>query len=170
DPVTLNNAPKVPQVSSQTFVAIVSPVSTNQKVNFRVLKTSLPKKSNFDVGIPITSIEEKSTMNENNFFFFKLSSAKGVDDVLQNRPWMIGGSPVILNKWNPSIYLTKEDLLKVPIWVKFRDVPITAFTQDGLSMIATESGMPMMLDSFANTMCLYSWVRSSYARAMIEVC
>ncbi|GJU91396.1 hypothetical protein Tco_1303819 [Tanacetum coccineum] len=82
---------------------------------------------------------------------------------------MIRGIPIFLNKWLPSVSLTKEDTSKVLVWIKMHDVPLAAYTSDGLSMIATKLCKPMMLDSYTNTMCLESWSRSSYARAMVEV-
>ena len=70
---------------------------------------------------------------------------------------MIRNIPIILRKWTPNSNLFKEDLTTVPIWVKFYDVPISAFTADGLSVIATKLGTPLMLDSYASSMCLESW-------------
>ncbi|GKC71048.1 retrotransposon protein, putative, ty1-copia subclass [Tanacetum coccineum] len=44
-----------------------------------------------------------------------------------------------------------------------------AFSEDGLSAIATKLGTPLMLDSYTSDMCMQSWGRSSYARVMIEL-
>ncbi|GJX40437.1 hypothetical protein Tco_0255427 [Tanacetum coccineum] len=44
-----------------------------------------------------------------------------------------------------------------------------AFNEDGLIIIATKLGTPSMLDSYISDMCMQSWGRSSYARAMIEL-
>ncbi|GKE17832.1 hypothetical protein Tco_1425409, partial [Tanacetum coccineum] len=41
--------------------------------------------------------------------------------------------------------------------------------EDGISLIATKLGKPIMLDAYTNTMCLESWGRSSYARALIKI-
>ena len=49
------------------------------------------------------------------------------------------------------------------------DVPLAAFTADGLSVIASKIGNPVMLDSYTCTICNESWGRSSYARATIEI-
>nr|GEX70134.1 hypothetical protein [Tanacetum cinerariifolium] len=78
-------------------------------------------------------------MNAKGFYFFKFSTKKGVDDVLENGPWMI------------------------------YDVPMAAFTVDGLSAIASKIRTPIMLDSYTSTMCNESWGRNSYARAMEEI-
>ncbi|GJR07793.1 retrotransposon protein, putative, ty1-copia subclass [Tanacetum coccineum] len=54
-------------------------------------------------------------------------------------------------------------------WVKLHGIPVTAFSKDGLSAIATKPGTPLMLDSYTSDMCMQSWGRSSYARVMIEL-
>ncbi|GJY70441.1 ribonuclease H-like domain, reverse transcriptase, RNA-dependent DNA polymerase [Tanacetum coccineum] len=111
----------------------------------------------------------QKVMYAKGFYFFKFSSTKGVDDVLENGPWMIRQVPIILNTWSTSTSLTKETHSSVPIWVKMHDVPMAAFTDDGLSFIASKTRNPLMLDLYTSTMCNESWGRSSYARAMIEV-
>lgn len=39
---------------------------------------------------------QKVMMNAKGFFFFRFSSKKGVDDVLENGPWLIRNAPIIL--------------------------------------------------------------------------
>ncbi|GJT64393.1 zinc knuckle CX2CX4HX4C containing protein [Tanacetum coccineum] len=56
-----------------------------------------------------------------------------------------------------------------PVWVKLHDIPVTVFTKDGLSVIATRLGKPIMLDSYTSTMCMDSWGRMDFARALVEI-
>ncbi|GKB02511.1 zinc knuckle CX2CX4HX4C containing protein [Tanacetum coccineum] len=97
------------------------------------------------------------------------SSTKGVDSMLRDAPWMIHEVPIFLNKWSPYVSLLKEDLSCVPVWVKFHDVSLVAYTSDSLSLIATKICNPMMLDSYTNSMCLESWRRSIYSTILIEI-
>ncbi|GJU66837.1 putative reverse transcriptase domain-containing protein [Tanacetum coccineum] len=53
--------------------------------------------------------------------------------------------------------LLKEDVSTVPVWIKLHGVPVTAFSGDGLSAIATKLGTPLMLDSYTSDMCMQSW-------------
>ncbi|GJX63376.1 RNA-directed DNA polymerase [Tanacetum coccineum] len=46
---------------------------------------------------------------------------------------------------------------------------VTAFSDDGLSTIATKLGTPLMLDSYTSDMCMQTWGRSIYARVIIEL-
>nr|XP_043629587.1 uncharacterized protein LOC122600873 [Erigeron canadensis] len=108
-------------------------------------------------------------MNTAGFFFFKFDTKQGMDQVLERGPWIIRSVPILLNVWNANACLTKEETSKVPVWIKLHDIPLVAYTEDGLSMIATKLGTPIMLDSYTSNMCLESWGRNNYARAMIEL-
>ncbi|GJS79143.1 retrotransposon protein, putative, ty1-copia subclass, partial [Tanacetum coccineum] len=93
----------------------------------------------------------------------------GLNLMLENGPWFIHNHPLILHKWNPDVDLLKEDVGNVPDCVKLHGVLVTAFSEDGLSAIATKLGTPLMLNSYTSDMCLQSWGRSSYARVIIEL-
>ncbi|XP_022014985.1 uncharacterized protein LOC110914504 [Helianthus annuus] len=112
---------------------------------------------------------QKSMMNDNGFFFFKFSDEAGLLNVLKDGPWIIRSQPLFLNVWSPTTKLEKKGVKKVQIWVKIHDVPIAAYTEDGLSLIATTIGEPKALDSYTSAMCTDMWGRSSYARALVEV-
>ncbi|GJV11853.1 retrovirus-related pol polyprotein from transposon TNT 1-94 [Tanacetum coccineum] len=103
--------------------------------------------------------------------FMQLGSttSKGLEDVLKNGPWMIRKSPVILKNWTMNTRLCKEELTRILVWVKIHDVPIQVFSEDGLSIIASQIGKPIMLDSYTSSMCIESWGRSSFARCLIEI-
>ncbi|GJX64729.1 reverse transcriptase domain-containing protein [Tanacetum coccineum] len=103
-------------------------------------------------------------------FLFKFSTKEGLEQVLQKGPWMIRHSPILLSKWSPTLSLKKGEVNKVPVWVKLFNVPVLAYSGDGLSLIATQIGKPIMLDAFTSSMCVDSWGRISFARALIEVC
>ncbi|GKF33770.1 putative reverse transcriptase domain-containing protein, partial [Tanacetum coccineum] len=93
----------------------------------------------------------KSMMTTKGMFFFKFSSKDGMDAMIENDPWLIHNVPLILKKWTPDANIMKEHVCNIPVWVKFHDIPSTVFSEDDL------------------TMCLDSWDKSSYARAMVEL-
>nr|GEU51561.1 hypothetical protein [Tanacetum cinerariifolium] len=65
--------------------------------------------------------------------------------------------PLLTQQLNEN--LLKEDVSTVPVWVKLHGVPVMAFSDDGLSAIATKLGSPLMLDSYTSDMCMQSWGR-----------
>ncbi|GJW36117.1 reverse transcriptase domain-containing protein [Tanacetum coccineum] len=91
------------------------------------------------------------------------------NQVLEQGHWMIRNTPIILNKWTPNLSLGKDKVTSVPVWVKLHKVPIVAYTEDGLSLIASQIGKPVMLDAFTCAMCNDPWGRIGFARALIEV-
>ncbi|GJR35519.1 zinc knuckle CX2CX4HX4C containing protein [Tanacetum coccineum] len=82
---------------------------------------------------------------------------------------MICNSPIILKKWSMDTRLCKDDLTRIPVWVKIHDVPIQVFFEDGLRIIVSQIGKPIMLDSYTTSMCSESWRRSSFACCLIEI-
>ncbi|GJY68980.1 zinc knuckle CX2CX4HX4C containing protein [Tanacetum coccineum] len=108
-------------------------------------------------------------MNNKGFFFFKFDSRAGLEAVLEGGPWLIRKSSIILKKWSMDTRLLKEELTRIPICVKLHDVPIQVFKEDGISLIATSNGKPVMLDSYISSMCNDSWGMSSFARCLIEL-
>ncbi|GKB95872.1 beta-caryophyllene synthase [Tanacetum coccineum] len=89
-------------------------------------------------------------------FSFQFSSMDGLDAMLENGPWFIRNNPLILKKWHPDENLLKKDVSTVPVWVKLHGVPVTAFSEDDLSAIATKLGTSLMLDSYTSDMCMQS--------------
>nr|GEW81693.1 hypothetical protein [Tanacetum cinerariifolium] len=60
-------------------------------------------------------------MNSKDFFFFKFNSIKGLEDVLENGPWMIRNSLIILKKWTMNTRPCKEEAPLILVWVKIHD-------------------------------------------------
>ncbi|GJS29886.1 putative reverse transcriptase domain-containing protein [Tanacetum coccineum] len=87
---------------------------------------------------------------------FHTFSMDGLDAMLENGLYFICNNPLILRKWHPDENLLKEDVITIPVWVKLYSVPVTAFSEDGLSAIATKLGTPLNLDSYIADMCIQS--------------
>ncbi|GJT61991.1 zinc knuckle CX2CX4HX4C containing protein [Tanacetum coccineum] len=62
-------------------------------------------------------------------------STHGLEAVMEGGPWLIHNSLIILNQWSMDTRLLKEELTRIPIWVKLHDVPIQVFKEDGISLI-----------------------------------
>ncbi|GKB36749.1 zinc knuckle CX2CX4HX4C containing protein [Tanacetum coccineum] len=91
------------------------------------------------------------------FFLFQFENKDGMDKVLEDGPWLIRTVPLILNVWSPNTDLKKAEVKKAPVWIKLHHVPIVAYSEIGLSLITTQLGKPIMLDSYTSSMCLSSW-------------
>ncbi|GJR24572.1 hypothetical protein Tco_0973099 [Tanacetum coccineum] len=103
-----------------------------------------------------------------NFFMFQFNTKEGMESVMANGPWLIRYVPLILNIWTPTTDLKKDVISTAPLWVKMHHVPIVAYSEVGLSLIATQLGKPIMMDSYTSNMCVSSWGRNTYARVLVE--
>ncbi|GJU66176.1 trichome birefringence-like protein 3 [Tanacetum coccineum] len=103
------------------------------------------KIDNSDFVLPITAIHAMKHKFENSLF----APLKGLEEVLKQGSWLIRNIPLMLTKWSP-----KDKVTKVSIWVKLNKVPVVAYSEDGLSLIATQIGNPVMLDVFTSAMCV----------------
>ncbi|GJU51811.1 putative reverse transcriptase domain-containing protein [Tanacetum coccineum] len=147
---------------------------SGKKLNFHTLFT--PRGNGIHVVVLVESIRtgkygmvRSMFSSSTELFSFKFSFMDGLDAMHENGSWFIHNNPLIMRKWHPNENLLKEDVNTIPVWVKLHGVPVTAFSEDSLSAIATKLGTPLMLDSYTADMCMQSWGRSSYARAMIEL-
>ncbi|GJY71407.1 putative reverse transcriptase domain-containing protein [Tanacetum coccineum] len=103
------------------------------------------------------------------FVSFATLAKDEMKSMSENGPWLIRNVSLILKKWTPNANIMKENVCNILVSVKFHDIPITIFTEDGLSVIATKLGNPLMLDSYTTAMCTNSWGKASNARPMVEV-
>ncbi|GJS07218.1 gag-aspartyl protease domain-containing protein [Tanacetum coccineum] len=92
-----------------------------------------------------------------------------MDAMIENDPWLIRNVPLISRKWTPDTNIAKEHVCNIHVWVKFHDIPITVFIEDGLGAIATKLDTPMLIYSYTSAMCTNSWGMSSYVKAMVEL-
>ncbi|GKE56941.1 zinc knuckle CX2CX4HX4C containing protein, partial [Tanacetum coccineum] len=127
-----------------------------------------------NISIPCKVVEKVSAHLEHTLYGYFNGNrlafpVVGLEYVLESGPWMIRNTPIILKKWLMSTSLFKEELTRIPIWVKLHDVPLQVFEEDGISLIATFIGKPIMLDSDTSSMCKDLWGRSSFARCLIKV-
>nr|GEX52263.1 hypothetical protein [Tanacetum cinerariifolium] len=115
--------------------ANVTGVPSRKALNLHTLFT--PAGNGVDVVIPAESIGAISNRFANTAYGFFLGNRVAYH--------------VVANYWNPDVNLMKEDVGNVPIWVILHGVSVTAFNEDGLSVIANKLGTPLMLDSIHMT-------------------
>nr|GEX93896.1 hypothetical protein [Tanacetum cinerariifolium] len=139
------------------------------KSNKKVVKIQELRNENVVKGatvtIPFKAVEEVKSRFSNTLYGFFIGkrlafplvenyNKYGIDKVLEDGPWLIHTVPLILNVWSPNTDLKKTEVKKAPIWIKLHHVPIVAYSKIGLSLITTQLGKPIMLDSYTSSMCL----------------
>ncbi|KAJ0466997.1 hypothetical protein HanIR_Chr14g0678351 [Helianthus annuus] len=139
------NFRKLSSDASLEGVDVVLPIDSVRQVNNRLANTLYGYFLGDRIAYPVVDYFvrtnwkkhglQKTMMNSNGFFFFKFEDRKGMDAVLEGGPWMIRNKPLFLNIWSPTNSLKKEEFKNVAVWVKLHDVPLVAYSDDGLSML-----------------------------------
>nr|GEY07060.1 hypothetical protein [Tanacetum cinerariifolium] len=143
------DASVVKEVVTPAVVDMIVEKENGKKLNIHTLFTL--GSNGIDVIIPVESIRAISERFANTAYGFFLGkwvaymlslTVLGTLEMLclKNGPWFILSHLLILNKWHPDENLLKEDVSTISVWIKLYGVPVTAFSEDGLSAIATKLG------------------------------
>lgn len=75
-----------------------------------------------------------------NYFLFEFSDPKDVAKALSKSPWSFRGDLVAVHRVKSHADLFPEFVEIIAIWMHLFNVPLNAFTQDGLILIAGDLG------------------------------
>ncbi|GKC50823.1 RNA-directed DNA polymerase, eukaryota, reverse transcriptase zinc-binding domain protein [Tanacetum coccineum] len=73
--------------------------------------------------------------------------------VIERGPWMIRTKPLLVQKWNPNVCVEKKDPEVIPLWIKLYNVPLEAWSNKGISALASSLGKPIIMDQTTTKMC-----------------
>ncbi|GJY92303.1 RNA-directed DNA polymerase, eukaryota, reverse transcriptase zinc-binding domain protein [Tanacetum coccineum] len=99
---------------------------------------------------------------------FKFKNESGMNKVLDLGPWMVNNKPLFLRKWDPTIGMEKIELTKIPLWVSMVNVPLEAWSTEGISALASSLGRPSIMDNMTAKRCKLGEGRMDYARVLVE--
>ncbi|GJR36054.1 RNA-directed DNA polymerase, eukaryota, reverse transcriptase zinc-binding domain protein [Tanacetum coccineum] len=88
-----------------------------------------------------------------------------LDNKLTLTPSVVGDDGVE----DPSVCLERTEPIKLPLWVKFRNLPLEAWSAKGISAIASRLGNPLIMDQVTTQMRNLGNGRVGFARVLIEV-
>ncbi|XP_075106819.1 uncharacterized protein LOC142179834 [Nicotiana tabacum] len=102
--------------------------------------------------------------HEEGYYIIKFQLIADLNEVQYAGPYSINNKPMILKQWCPEFDFNVEFLTELPLWVKFRSLPISCWSPDSLSRITSAIGVPKYADK-----CTSKQTRISFARMLIEV-
>ncbi|PKU87689.1 RNA exonuclease 1 [Dendrobium catenatum] len=79
-------------------------------------------------------------------------------------PWFFFGKPFILQKWSPDFIPKREDFASIPLWIKIKNLPLSCWTPEGISKIASCVGIPLAVDALTAAK-----TRLTFARVCVQV-
>ncbi|KAF8030097.1 hypothetical protein BT93_E2505 [Corymbia citriodora subsp. variegata] len=80
------------------------------------------------------------------FFFLRVPDAVYRRRLLESGPITVARVPLILQQWDPMLELKKDNHVKVPVWIRLRNIPLALWTKRGISGIASLIGHPLYVD------------------------
>ncbi|GJV50140.1 zinc finger, CCHC-type containing protein [Tanacetum coccineum] len=107
--------------------------------------------------------------NKNGHYVFKFRDSNSLNVVLDKGPWMVKNKPMFVQKWNSEIGMEKMEPKRLSVWVKIVNVPLEAWSVDGISALASSLGKPMLMDTMTATMCHKGVGNFKYARVLMEM-
>ncbi|GKG11764.1 zinc knuckle CX2CX4HX4C containing protein [Tanacetum coccineum] len=81
----------------------------------------------------------KEIVTQNGVFPFKFRESDGMEFVLENGSWMVNNKPLMVQKWDPDVVIDISEPKTLPCWIKLHNVPLEAWTSNGISAIARAS-------------------------------
>ncbi|GJR64396.1 hypothetical protein Tco_0010461 [Tanacetum coccineum] len=146
-------------------------VNVGKAMNFRTLFTQ--GGNDIDVVVSVESIRAISARFANTVYGFFLGNRVAYPVVANYVRNTWGKYELVKSMLNSSIGIFSFQFSSVnglDAMLEYGPcVLVTAFSEDGLSAIATKLGTPLMINSYTSDICIQSWGRSSYAGVMIEV-
>ncbi|CAH9082979.1 unnamed protein product [Cuscuta europaea] len=98
------------------------------------------------------------------WLIFKFQSGEDRSKVLLGGPYTVFGKLLILKELSENFSFEDEEFLKVPIWVKFHDLPMQLWNDEAMSEVASMVGVPIATDKITKER-----INNDYARVLIEV-
>ncbi|GJY06333.1 zinc knuckle CX2CX4HX4C containing protein [Tanacetum coccineum] len=98
------------------------------------------------------------------------SDSAGLNAVVDKGSWMVNNTPLFVQKWDHEIGMQKVEHNKIPVWVKLANVPLEAWSIEGISALASGLGKPLIMDNMTANMCYTGMGRLEFARVLVEMC
>nr|GEW73720.1 hypothetical protein [Tanacetum cinerariifolium] len=102
-------------------------------------------------------------------YVFKFGDCDGLNAILEKRHWIVKNKPLLDTKWNVKMGMEKLKPKCLLVWVKMVNVPLEAWTVEGISAIASSLGKPMLMDTNTTTMCHQGIGNFEFARVLVEM-
>ncbi|GJZ70118.1 hypothetical protein Tco_0633668 [Tanacetum coccineum] len=89
--------------------------------------------------------------------------------VLESGPWMVNNVPLVLNIWEPGIWLEKVEPSTIPIWVCVHNISMELCNGNGIGKIMSGIGKPMLMEKMTKERCLKKSGKLDFARVPARV-
>jgi hypothetical protein len=106
----------------------------------------------------------KFSMHDSGWLIFNFDSEVDMLEVLNGGPYSVHGRLLILKIMPEFFDFDTSDMLRMPVWIRFPNLPLQCWSPICLSKLASVIGKPLHLDTPTSSM-----TRLSYARVLVEI-
>ena len=85
-------------------------------------------------------------------------------EVIEAGPWSFDNKPLVVKPWSATANLEREDLMEIPIWVRFPNLKLHLWSPSVLSKLASVVGRPLFTDKMTAER-----ERLMFARVCVEI-
>jgi hypothetical protein len=103
-------------------------------------------------------------MHDSGWLIFNFDSEVDMLEVLNGGPYSVHGRLLILKIMPEFFDFDTSDMLRMPVWIRFPNLPLQCWSPICLSKLASVIGKPLHLDTLTSSM-----TRLSYARVLVEI-
>nr|GEV82469.1 zinc knuckle CX2CX4HX4C [Tanacetum cinerariifolium] len=107
--------------------------------------------------------------NDCGVFFLKFHNEKGMNFAVNNGPWIVNNKHLVLQKWDINMCIDKTEPDKLPLWVKLCNIPLEAWTVNGISALVSRIVKPLIMDAVTASICKLGVGRIGFARVLVEI-
>ena len=108
--------------------------------------------------------EASLTVHDSGWLIYQFNCEEDKNSVLCGGPYMVYGRPLILKSMPQFFDFSREEISRVPVWIRFPNLPLCCWSPTCLSKIASFLGKPIQSDQVTSTLS-----RMLYARVLVEV-
>ncbi|KAF3660918.1 hypothetical protein FXO38_11988 [Capsicum annuum] len=88
----------------------------------------------------------KISMMKNGVVLVRFDTEEGKNEAVQGGIFHFDNKPFIVKAWSHEMEFTRDELLTVPIWIRFPGLDFKYWSQKGLSKLGSLIGKPLMVD------------------------
>lgn len=92
------------------------------------------------------------------------NSGEAKEEVTERGIWMYDKKPLIVKEFNINESFNKEEMMKIPTWIRLPGLPIKFWSEQGLGKVGSLIGKPLYADRATEEKAFFT-----YARLLVEV-
>ncbi|GJU22273.1 RNA-directed DNA polymerase, eukaryota, reverse transcriptase zinc-binding domain protein [Tanacetum coccineum] len=89
----------------------------------------------------------RMSVHELRYNIRRMWSKWGIDNIDMKADGTLNNKPLFVQKWDPTIGMEKVKQTKVPLWVTLVNLPMEAWSTEGISALASSLGKPLIMDN-----------------------